>query len=80
MNIDREFFLKDFYCIYYLYDKNTIVYIGKTKRPADRLMQHAKSEKVFDSISIQYCHKDELEKTETRLIRKYKPKYNKAGK
>jgi len=80
MNIDREFFLKDFYCIYYLYDEDTIVYIGKTKRPADRLMQHSKSDKIFNSISIHYCHKDELEKTEIRLIRKYKPKYNKAGK
>jgi len=80
MNIEREFFLKDFYCIYYLYDKDTIVYIGKTKRPADRLMQHAKSDKIFNSISIQYCHKDEITKTEIRLINKYRPKYNKGWK
>jgi|TARA_R110000803_G_scaffold184984_1_gene247317 predicted GIY-YIG superfamily endonuclease len=67
-------------CIYFLYNKGKLVYIGQTDMFARRLSQHiSENKKKFDSFKIRY-HIENVnvrENTEKRLIKKYHPKYNK---
>lgn len=67
-------------CIYFLIDKNEIVYVGKsTKGAFDRLGAHFKySDKVFDSYFIEPCLEINLTALETEYILKFVPKYNKS--
>jgi excinuclease UvrABC nuclease subunit len=80
MDIDREFFLKDYPCIYYLYDREKIVYIGRSRRPSDRLMAHSRSNKIFDSVKITKCNECDMYKLEKIEIKNHQPKYNMVGK
>jgi len=63
--------------VYFLYDKNEIVYIGRSYTDCDaRVMQHAK-DKEFDNWKIWLLDDTDLiDDIEKRLIIKHRPKYN----
>lgn len=63
-------------CIYFLYDKDEIVYIGKTEYGLKRILTHT-TDKQFDSFKIKVFDKNILSEKETYYIAKYNPKYNK---
>lgn len=65
--------------IYFLYDNDTIVYIGKSKNLASRILAHTDDGvKIFNSYKILIIPKNEnLTMIEKFYIEKYKPKYNK---
>lgn len=64
--------------IYFLLDKNEVVYVGKTTQGISRPFNH-KSSKKFDQIKIIYFESDKLDEMEDFFIKKYKPKYNKIS-
>lgn len=64
--------------IYFLLDKNEVVYVGKTTQGISRPFHH-KSSKKFDQIKIIYFESDKLDEMEDFFIKKYKPKYNKIS-
>lgn len=77
--IKIEDFLKNVWCIYFLYNKNELVYIGKTGFLENRLRYHKKS-KNFDEFSFLKVDSEyEATKKEEELINKYKPKLNVIG-
>ena len=63
-------------CIYFLLDDNSIVYIGKTINPYDRIIfhRHNKDFKYYIIGILKDGYRINAE--ETSLIRKYKPFYN----
>ena len=67
--------------IYVLYNKETIVYIGQTrKNPENRISAHISGDKIFDRFSVfdlggKY-DKEILSSIEAHLIIKYNPIYN----
>jgi predicted GIY-YIG superfamily endonuclease len=61
--------------IYFLMDKDEVVYVGQTKFGTSRPLQH--KDKVFDSFYMKECPIPLLDKQEREMILKYKPKYNK---
>lgn len=61
--------------IYFLLDKEDVVYVGQSKSGMGRPYQH--KDKVFDKISVLKCSEKVLDALETEYIKKYKPKYNK---
>lgn len=65
--------------LYALYHKEEIVYVGITKNLKDRITQHKRTKKVFDSYQVLKMFNDRFFalKEENNLIIKYKPKYNK---
>lgn len=64
--------------IYFLLEKQEIVYIGQSMRPYTRVTSHAQEEKIkFDSYHITPCEEDKLDEKESHYIFKYAPKYNK---
>jgi|GEM_PF-1513491 len=66
-------------CIYFLYDKEEIIYIGQTKFIQERIRAHRKNKK-FDTAKYFYPPKDEDEdvrELEMELINWHNPKYNK---
>lgn len=61
--------------VYFLYDKNELVYIGQSDNLYRRIGQHiAQKEKVFDRFEI-YPTSDRI-RLEGFLIKIFKPKYN----
>lgn len=62
--------------IYVLYYKNRIVYIGQSTNIHRRLIQHLKSNKLFDKYNYIEIEVDQLDDIEEALIRKYKPIHN----
>jgi hypothetical protein len=64
-------------CIYFLFQGDELVYIGKSTHGLYRLYQHC-TDKVFDSYSYILCDDEDLDKTEARYICSYKPRLNKA--
>ncbi len=67
--------------IYFLFDSNELVYIGKSWNCLLRIAEHTKkdSDKVF--TSWEYLHiesEKEYSVLEKELIKKYAPKYNKT--
>lgn len=62
--------------IYFLIKNNEVVYVGQTQSGLIRPLQH-KYNKIFDSVYIINCGKDELDILEDKYIIKYKPIYNK---
>lgn len=63
--------------LYILYEKDNIVYIGKSENIKSRVNQH-KKDKIFDSVqSILFIDNANIDIYEPYLINKYKPKYNK---
>ena len=62
-------------CVYFLYQKEKLVYIGKTKDLLSRLSYHKKN-KIFDSYSFLKCETNEIDVIERILINKFLPFYN----
>ena len=60
--------------IYFLFDKDKVVYIGKSIRGQRRIREHA--DKKFDSYNFVEVEKERLDKVEKEMIMRYKPKYN----
>ena len=68
----------DTYYIYFLFDKDEIVYIGLSQDPERRIKAHNKSGKQFTStkmMSLKYYQNKGLD-IERQLIGMFKPKYN----
>ncbi|MCP3924474.1 MAG: GIY-YIG nuclease family protein [Desulfobacterales bacterium] len=64
--------------IYFLYDGETLVYIGKTLNLAARIGTHiSDNEKVFDRVGYKNVDKSILSLVEEVNIYHYKPVYNK---
>lgn len=61
--------------VYFLFDDEELVYIGRSQDIAKRLDQHQHSKK-FDHYSFIECDGDERDELEADLIRLHKPKYN----
>lgn len=76
---DRKFKLQDVVmpCIYFLFDKGTVVYVGKTEYGLKRVLSHI-SDKEFDEIKIKLFPSSLLDEKETYYIAKYNPKYNQS--
>ena len=62
--------------IYFLLDKDEVVYVGQSKVGMCRPYQHL--EIKFDKISVMVCKEKELDFLESKYIIKYKPRYNKS--
>lgn len=70
-------------CIYILYWKKQMVYVGQTKNLYRRLYEHYENkEKRFTHFEVYKHIKDETERTtlEAALIKKHKPRFNKIHK
>ena len=63
--------------VYLLYDKGALVYVGQSKTPEGRVLQHRGS-KTFDSFKILRCRPDRRKYWEDVLMSKFRPKYNKS--
>ncbi len=66
------------YYIYFLCDNNAVVYVGQTVNLFNRIKAHSK-DKEFDSAHYIVITKAEVDKTEIRYIREFRPKYNKTN-
>lgn len=78
--------------VYMLVRKGTVVYVGQSKVPLQRLATHWRAKKgnprkvgftqkipvgfAFDAVWVQGCMLNELNGIEAAMIRKYQPKYN----
>lgn len=63
--------------IYFLIDKEMIVYIGLSKNVFDRIGRHIKEgKKIFSKYKIIETPSFDIKGYESRLIRHFKPKYN----
>ena len=62
--------------VYLLYDQGALVYVGQSKTPSSRVLQHRR-DKTFDSFKILRCRPERRMYWEDRLIYKFRPKYNK---
>lgn len=62
--------------VYFLFDGDDIVYVGKSKDILNRIPTH-KATKKYDSHSFILCEEELLNVYERVLINKYKPIYNK---
>lgn len=60
--------------IYFLFNGDDLVYVGKTTKGLARVYQH--TDKAFTHIVIQYCSLEYLDELEQAYIVIYKPKYN----
>lgn len=66
---------------YFLWDKNNIVYIGESTCIMSRLVQHQKEgKKAFDRWTFKEIKGTDKQRQahEKKLIKHYKPKYNKV--
>lgn len=61
--------------IYFLLLDENVVYVGQTKTGISRPLSH-ENNKMFNSIKIIECDKEELDYLEDKYIAKYKPVYN----
>lgn len=69
--------------IYFLFDGDEIVYIGRTTYGIDRVYRHcteAGGYKQFDSVTMLECELREMEEIEKSWIKRLKPRYNKYHK
>lgn len=65
------------YHIYFLYDKEELVYIGQTKSlVGNRVAQHLKDKQFTDCYAIKLPDKEACLMKERELTFKFKPKYN----
>lgn len=62
--------------VYFLVNKDKIVYIGQTTHLRNRIRQHKRSRKNFDSAYSIRIPKDRLTAVEGEFIQKYRPHYN----
>ena len=63
--------------IYFLFNGQELVYVGQSVNVADRIGNHARSEKEFDSVATIKCAIDKLDETEASYIAHLKPTTNK---
>lgn len=63
-------------CIYFLFDKDEVVYIGQSTSFTSRLSGHLSTDKVFDSYSVFSVEHAKMHILEAFLIMFYRPKYN----
>ena len=64
------------FCVYALWDKDEIVYVGQSTQLGQRIMAHTK-DKLFDSYSFFDCGSfEEMDSIESTLIIQLQPKYN----
>ena len=61
--------------IYFLFDKNELVYIGQSINCLSRIAEHENCKK-FDSYYILKCEREQLSEIEAVYIERYKPRYN----
>ena len=61
--------------IYFLFQDDELVYIGRTKNGMNRMSQHLDCKK-FDSYSFHKCSQKEAIELEVELIKRYQPKLN----
>lgn len=71
----------DFYLtsgVYFLFDKEEIVYIGESQDLLRRICEHFRGKYIFDSFKFSEFKGTEKQRKcrEAFLIRKHKPKYN----
>jgi len=66
-------------CIYFLIDRNVIVYVGKTKEFINRIITHLWSNKEFDRYFFIETN-DNLEEIEKKYIKEFCPLLNKNSK
>jgi len=64
--------------VYFLFDKETIVYVGQSVNPLSRIGAHRR-DKIFTHYRVMSCQKKRMTYWELLLIQRFKPKYNKAG-
>lgn len=61
--------------IYFLFNGDSLVYIGKSTSLLTRIGTHT-TDKAFDSVKYISVEKEEQDKLELALIKTFKPKYN----
>lgn len=76
INLSKNF-EKDLNGIYFLLNKNEIVYVGQTTQGLTRTFCHAKN-KIFDKYYFIPCPADKLDYIESAYIIKFNPIYNKT--
>lgn len=65
------------FVIYFLYNGEEIVYIGKSSNPYARLNRHSNGRIMdFEKIAVLDVMAEEMDHLERLYIRKFKPKYN----
>jgi excinuclease UvrABC nuclease subunit len=69
--------MKNIPCIYFLFNGDELVYIGKTFNLKHRIPNHF--DKQYTYLRIIPCEKEKLYYYEMRLIKWFKPKYNRHG-
>lgn len=62
--------------IYFLVNKDEVIYVGKSINIVIRILSHYRSPKIFTSIKYLECNEKDLDKLETHYIVALKPKYN----
>ena len=62
-------------CVYFLYDGDELVYVGKSNHGVFRVYQHLGS-KRFTHYAIQNCDVEYMDELEQAYIKLYRPKYN----
>jgi hypothetical protein len=76
----RIYVTKEILCgLYFLFDKDEIVYVGKTRSGWQRISKHFKDKKFDSYYFLEMPNTTELQLLydESRYITKYLPKYNK---
>ena len=62
--------------VYFLMRSEKVVYVGKTKNPQRRVIDHLTSKKKFDDIWYEDVTEDTLDAIEVNRIQMFSPKYN----
>jgi hypothetical protein len=78
MDVNAENLTKHNYinCVYFLYNNDTLVYIGRTFILSQRIKQHL-HDKVFNRFNYIQCCDYEAYLLEYEMIETFKPMYNK---
>lgn len=80
-SLDERHYFKFLSGIYILLSGRKIVYVGKTQSLFSRILEH-KKDKNFDCFRVLLCDEQDnqlMQHYEQRLIKLFKPKYNKNG-
>ena len=64
--------------VYFLFDGDRIVYVGQSVNFMSRIGSH-KRDKTFTHCRVMFCLKRRMSYWESIFIKRYKPKYNRAG-